>query len=141
MRNLILAITIGLVAVGCGGSGNGDPTGGMIAPPPTTVTMQQVQAQVFSTSCALSGCHQGAGAPFGLDLAPGNAFGNLVNVPSAEISMFMRVEPFNAADSYLYMKVTNDPRIFGDPMPFLAGPLSPDKVALIEDWIEQGANP
>jgi hypothetical protein len=105
------------------------------------VTLQQVQDAVFTPSCARFGCHLGATAPFGLELEQGRSLATTVGVPSAEIPMFPRVEPGNAADSYLYMKVTSDPRILGDPMPFTGGPLDPTLVALIETWIEQGALP
>ena len=49
--------------------------------------------------------------------------------------------PGNAGDSYLYMKITGDGRISGDPMPFEGDALSAAKIRLIENWIDQGALP
>jgi hypothetical protein len=130
------AIAVGLLAAGCGGS---DSTGGVVQNP-GTVTLLDVQAQVFSPRCALSGCHTGTGAPFGLDLGSAvSSSANLVGVASAEIPGLMRVEPGNAADSYLYMKITDDPRIQGDPMPLSGVPLSSAELSLIETWITEGA--
>jgi hypothetical protein len=103
------------------------------------VRLLDVQAQVFSPRCALSGCHIGPLAPHGLDLSAGASAGNLIGVASAERPALLRVEPFNAADSYLYMKVSGDPEILGDRMPALGDPLSAADLALIESWIEQGA--
>lgn len=108
---------------------------------PGPVTLQDVQSAVFTPSCATLGCHVGGGAPRGLDLSEGNAFGNLVNVPSDQVGQYDRVNPGNAADSYVYMKVTADGRILGDPMPAEGDELSSQRKALLREWIEQGANP
>lgn len=108
-------------------------------PSPTTVRLLDVQTQVFSPRCALSGCHTGVGAPFGLDLSAGASAGNTIGVASAEVPSLLRVEPFDPADSYLLMKLIADPRISGDPMPLSGGPLSAADLALVESWIDQGA--
>ena len=128
---------LALLAAGCGGSS--DPAGGVLAP--GQVTFQQVQDSIFTPSCALSGCHGDAGAPFGLELGPGESYGNIVGVAAAELSGHERVTPGDPADSYLFMKVTDDPRIQGDAMPPQGTPLSAQRVQLLQDWIAQGANP
>lgn len=130
-------VALVLAGAGCGG---GDSSGGMVQDP-GTATLQEVQSSVFSPRCAVSGCHIGAGAPFQLDLSQGVALGNVRDVASAEMPGFDRVEPFNADDSYLYMKVTADPRILGDPMPASGSPLTAGQLDLLREWIEQGANP
>ncbi len=130
----LLVAGLAIAAAGCsGGSGDGVVSG------PGSVTLADVQIQVFSPSCALSNCHIGAGAQLGLDLSAGASAGNLVGVPSAEVPGLLRVEPGNAVDSYLYMKLAADPRILGDPMPAEGGPLSAGQLNLIETWIDQGA--
>ncbi|NIL99382.1 MAG: hypothetical protein GTN89_00095 [Acidobacteria bacterium] len=101
-------------------------------------TLQAVQVSVFTPRCAVSGCHVD-GAPFGLDLRTGATAGNTIMVPSAEMPTLNRVTPFDATNSYLYMKVSGDPRILGDPMPAFGAPLSPQEVQLIADWINAGA--
>ena len=74
-----------------------------------------------------------------LDLSAGNSAGNTIGVSSEELPVLLRIEPGNAADSYLYMKLIEDPRILGDPMPASGGPLSAGQLNLIESWIDQGA--
>jgi hypothetical protein len=131
-----LGVALGLALAGCNGT---DPAGPITGP--EAVTLATVQNSVFSPSCALSNCHIGPGAPFGLDLSQGHAMANLRNVPSAEIPQYDRVEPGRAFESYLYMKVTADERIAGDPMPLVGGPLSSGQLDLLRRWIEDGANP
>ena len=135
-RLAVTAVAVaGLATIGCGS----DSTGGLVTPPPA-VTLREVQGRVFSPRCAVSGCHVGTTAPFGLDLGSAtSSASNLINVASAEIPTLMRVEPGNPTDSYLYMKVTGDPRILGDQMPAAGELLSASERALIETWIAQGA--
>lgn len=132
---LLAAAVLGATASGCGGSSGIDSVTGQPGP----VTLLDVQTQVFSPRCAQAGCHTGAGAPFGLDLSAGQASGNTVNVSSAEMPSLMRVDPGDPTDSYLYMKLADDPRILGDRMPASGPPLGAADLALIEDWIQQGA--
>lgn len=137
MRRVILpAIALMATAVGCGGAS--DPVS---APPPTAPTLLVVQSQVFTPHCALSGCHVGSGAPFGLDLSsvPASA-ASLIGVPSSEMPGLMRIAPGDAASSYLYWKVTANPGIAGDPMPATGGPLGNGDLSLIASWIDGGAN-
>lgn len=133
---IVAAIAFGAAASGCGGSSG---VGSVTGQPSGSVTLLDVQTQVFSPRCATAGCHVGAGAPFGLDLSAGLTAGNTINVPASEIPSLMRVEPGDSADSYLYMKVIDDPRILGDRMPGGGGALSAADLELIRDWIDQGA--
>jgi hypothetical protein len=135
-RGSIVAV-LALLAAGCGGSSG--PAGPVLDP--GQVTFQQVQSSVLTPSCALSGCHGDAGAPFGLILSAGEAYGNLVGVAAAELPAYQRVDPGNPDDSYLFMKINDDPRIQGDAMPPQGTRLSSQRVQLIQDWIAQGANP
>lgn len=129
----IVVAGMALAAAACGSSG-----GGFIAPP-DQVTLIDVQSQVLGPTCATSGCHGGTLPVLGLDLSSATvSAANLIGVASVELPDFDRVEPFNAADSYLYMKITADARIAGDPMP-ARGALNPADVTLIERWIDQGA--
>ena len=123
-------------AVGCTSSGTG--SSGFVQSGP--VTFQDVQSSILTPRCATSGCHDQNGA-FGLDLRAGQSYANLVGVASAEVPSYDRVDPFNPIDSYLFMKVTDDPRILGDPMPALGQSLSDAQLQLIAAWIADGANP
>jgi len=130
-----MAGLVSLIA-GCGG---GDGGGGVGSG--DSLTLLDVQAQVFAPSCGLAGCHSGAGSPFGLDLSSATASSaSLTGTASAEVPGLLRIEPFNATDSYLYMKLINDPRIQGDPMPLNRGVLSTADLNLVASWINEGAN-
>jgi hypothetical protein len=137
MRRWIPVLVLSLLAAGCGGSGGG-PANVVTG---SSVSFQQVQGSIFTPTCATTGCHLGGGAPLGLDLSAGQALGNTVNVPSLEVPAYDRITPGDPDDSYLFMKVTGDPRIFGDQMPAFAPPLGTDDLQMLRDWIEQGANP
>jgi len=101
-------------------------------------TLQAVQTTIFTPRCAMSGCHV-AGAPFGLDLSNGLTAGNTIGVTSAELPGYDRVTPFDATNSYLYMKVAGDPRILGDPMPASGPLLTAQQLQVVADWINAGA--
>jgi len=62
--------------------------------PPTgaTATLNQLQKQVFNTSCALPGCHAGSNPQAGLSLVEGSSYNNLVNVQSTLYPSLKRVE-------------------------------------------------
>lgn len=137
VKRLLLLGTAAL-ATACGG---GDPGGDVIGQgQPAAVTALDVQSQVFTPRCALSGCHIGQEAPMDLDLGSvASSRANTIDVPSQQVSTLMRVAPGNAADSYLFRKVTHDPTILGDGMPASGPPLTASEIGLIESWIEQGA--
>lgn len=98
-------------------------------------TLEVIQATIFSTSCALSGCHLGANAQQGLDLSEGESHGNLVGVDSRQIPSLKRVDPGNPNDSYLVMKIEGDSRILGQRMPLGGQALSSGQIQLVRDWI------
>jgi hypothetical protein len=98
-----------------------------------------VQSQIFTASCALAGCHAGSSPAQGMNLSAGSAYSNIVNVPSNEQPTLDRIEPNDPAASYLYLKVTGDPSIVGEQMPFGGPPLSQTLIDLLRNWIERGA--
>lgn len=89
---------------------------------------------IFNANC---GCHGGDTAPQGLVLSEGKAYGNLVSVESMQQPGTARVEPFNAAGSWLVTKLKPAPPK-GVQMP-QGGMLAPNQIALIEAWINAGA--
>ncbi len=99
-----------------------------------------IQENIFTQRCAVE-CHRGASAPKGLQLDAANAYRLLVEVPSVEVPVLMRVEPGSAQDSYLYIKVIpSDPRRTGERMPRDGPPyLTDEKIEAIRTWIARGA--
>src|SRR5207248_1971696 len=65
-----------------------------------------IQANVFTTSCALGSCHRGSAISAGrLSLESGLARGQLVNVASTSSASWMRVVPSDASKSYLLVAI------------------------------------
>ena len=130
-------------AAGCAGNGDGLNSEGEPLTPgggtSTTVTadFQSIQDNVFTPICAK--CHVGASAPEGLQLSEGNAYNNLVGVPSTEQPSVMRVDPGNPANSYMIRKIMNTPGISGVQMPYMLPPLATATQAAMAQWVTNGA--
>ena len=94
---------------------------------------------LFRQTCAggpESGCHSEHAANLTLTLDPDG--GDVIDVVSTEMPPMVRVAPFDAGGSYLFWKVTGDPRIDGGRMPLNGAP-DPRIPALIGEWIDAGA--
>jgi len=102
-------------------------------------TFARVQNEIFTPSCAFVGCHGGSSPAQGQNLSAGQAYANIVNVPSNEQPSLDRIEPGQPAQSYLWLKVTGDPSISGLQMPRGGPQLSQEKLDLLRQWIEAGA--
>jgi hypothetical protein len=104
-------------------------------------TFTQIQTQIFTPTCAKSGCHAAStGGQQGLVLDSGVSYGLLVNHPATENSTLDRVEPGAPERSYLILKLRGDPSITGDRMPQDGPPyLSTDQIEGIAAWIRAGA--
>lgn len=132
LRLATLALAVALA--GCGTAKS--PTEPSSVPDPTA-TFTRVQAEVFTPSCARSGCHAGPNPQKGQDLSAGRAYASIVNVRAVE-STRLRIAPGDPDGSYLISKVKGDATITGARMP-LGGTLPPDKIALLVDWVRRGA--
>lgn len=93
---------------------------------------------IFTPSCAIGGCHNGAYPP---NLTAGTAYGNLVGAESIYAPGRIHVIPGNSADSYLVTKLVGGDGLVGTLMPQIGSPLSGEQIALIEQWIDEGAAP
>ena len=107
------------------------------AVPMIAVVPDSVQA-VFAAHCIK--CHGRTDPLAGLDLdSSRDSWLALVNVRSNEDATFFRVAPFDTLDSWLVMKLKNDPRIVDSQMPLGDPPLPQRTIAVITGWIAQGA--
>jgi hypothetical protein len=138
-RRAFVLVFAFLVFAGCGtvkspteplpDSGNG-----------TALTFSQIQAQIFTPTCAKAGCHAASSAQAGLVLEAGQAYGNLVGRSSTERSDLDRVQPGDPGRSYLILKLRGDPSITGLRMPQDGPPyLTPEQIDGIAAWIRSGA--
>ncbi|HEX6789686.1 MAG TPA: hypothetical protein VF247_00120 [Candidatus Krumholzibacteria bacterium] len=133
-RSLFLALVVGATALAAACS-HDDPVA--FDPGPTSVPDsvefdQHVQA-IFTSRCALSGCHVGSNPDAGLNLKAGVSYGNIVNVPTEVFVPGVRVTPFQPSESVLYLLVES-----GD-MPGSGPDLSAVQKEIIRIWIEDGA--
>jgi methionine-rich copper-binding protein CopC len=129
---------------GCAGNGAGlDANGQPLVPGaqgngPLTADFASIQAQVFTPICTT--CHAGADAPHGLRLDAADSYNLLVGVPSAEVPGLLRVKPGDPDASYLIQKLEGIAAV-GARMPF-GGPYLPEStIAVIRQWITDGAQP
>ena len=132
-----IAMAAMLLALAACGGGSGEE-----APPLPTLqpTLASIQVNIFTPTCAVSGCHFGAGAMQGLNLEAGQSYANLINVASPYGVTVIRVIPGDPDNSFLIQKLGSFPP-FGDRMP-LNGPYYQQvTIDVIRQWIQDGAQP
>ena len=130
----IALIALAIAAAGCTEKLVSPPP-----PPPVFAVPDSIQ-QIFTDHCALSGCHTGPTPQQGQDLTDAvTSYANIVGVTANERSQFKRIAPGDSLNSYMVMKLRDDARIGGQPMPFGAYPLDPALVIKIAAWAQQGA--
>lgn len=125
------------VVLGTSACEHADPVG----PPEEGLqpTLSSIQENIFSPSCAVSGCHAGSDPQQGMNLSAGQTRENVVNVQSNERPALFRVEPGAPDSSYLVHKIEGRPSIVGRRMPLGQAPLSQEEINAIRTWIENGA--
>jgi hypothetical protein len=145
---LVLAL-----AAACGGDGGGEPastagtgaamagTGAMAgagAAPGMDVSFAGTVQPLFDLAC---NCHQSDPLMAPFSLKAGEAYDNIVGVPSMQLPTMNLVAPGKLNDSYLWHKVNGTQLEVGGSggrMP-LTIPLSDDEAAILERWIAAGA--
>jgi hypothetical protein len=135
-------LAAGLCACG-GGSGegldeNGQPLAAGAGAAPLAPTLASIQAQVFTPSCAVAGCHGGTVVQQGLRLEPGFSADGLINVASAQDATLVRVIPGNPGASFLMQKLEGTQSV-GVRMPAFSPPLAQTTIDVIRQWIQSGA--
>jgi hypothetical protein len=133
------ACSTALLLAACAGDGdgldeNGRPIEGsedVLAP-----ELSSIQSKVFTPIC--TSCHAGSAAPLGLRLEADAAYAMLVNAPSAEVPGLLRIAPGNPDASYLIHKLEGTATV-GGRMPLNGPPLPAETIAVIRQWISDGA--
>jgi hypothetical protein len=131
-----------LLQSGCAGSGSGlDASGRPLGSGgsnggPLVAEFSSIQEHVFTPIC--TACHAGGGAPQGLRLDSANSYDLLVGVPSTEVGSILRVKPGDPNNSYLVQKLEGHASV-GAQMPFGGPPLPSETIAVIRQWITDGA--
>lgn len=139
VATLLTAITL---AWGCADfESTVDPTGGLpdveVANPSFANDIQPI----FVRRCAIGGCHSLNSARADLVLASGHAYDSIVNKPSFLNPALDRIEPGDAASSWLVIMIEDDDdaRLHYSRMPLGGQPLTPNQIATIVNWVENGA--
>lgn len=122
-----------------------------------TSDIQPIWDGVGTGTTACTACHTGgSSAPGGLDLSAGASFPAINNVNSSELGSMKRVNPGNAAQSYIMHKINGThtglpgcPNInicfssstgpCGGQMPCGGGPMNSASRTKLETWINSGA--
>ena len=105
-----------------------------------TVSFASSVQPIFTSNCALNGCHTGVAPAQGLNLSSGKSYAALVNVLSTECTSDYRVLPNASSSSYLMWKLQGSGTCFtGTQMPKGGSPLSAADQATIASWIDEGA--
>lgn len=106
-------------------------------------SLESIQANIFTPSCAVSGCHSGpsgGGLPQGMDLTSADAsFANLVGVVSSQAPPLLRVAPSDADSSYLVQKLEGTQSVGGRMPAGGSPPLDDAEINAIRTWINDGA--
>lgn len=142
IRSACASALYAALLAGCAGNGAGLDVNGRPLPPggsnggPLTADFASIQENVFTRIC--TACHAGGGAPQGLRLDATNSYALLVGVPSTEVPSVLRVKPGDPDNSYLIQKLEGHAAV-GAQMPFGEPPLPAATIAVIRQWITDGA--
>jgi hypothetical protein len=104
-------------------------------------TLDQIQAVIFSPTCATVGCHSGGAPAAALNLSDADTSHlNLVGVPTTQLGgAGIRVIVMDPDNSYLIQKLENAAGIEFAQMPLGRPPLAQSDIDQIRDWITAGA--
>lgn len=155
LRNAWLILPLSLVAVTLGACYETSydkaiaslNAGGTTPPPPPPPppppgssfgpNFSEIQASVFTPTCATSGCHSGANPAASLNLEAANSYTMLVGVSSTQAAGMQRVNPTDPNNSYLIQKLESA-GASGQQMP-PSGALPQVDIDVIRQWISAGA--
>jgi hypothetical protein len=135
IKNVGVVLLIFLLLVGCSSDSPLEPVN---QNPPTNIKLSKfsnLQQNIFTISCAVSGCHVLPNPRAFLLLTVGNAYSNLVNVNSTQMQSMLRVKPGDSNNSWLMKKLRAEGTTVMPPN----GLLSAAVIDSIAKWIDQGA--
>lgn len=140
MKLMQWTIVSALSALGaCAGNGDGlDENGRPLEEQQDTLqpTFSSIQSHVLTPICTT--CHSGGSAPLGLRLDEASSYALLVNAASVEVPELQRVQPGSPDASYLVQKLEGTAAV-GGRMPLGQPALPADSIAVIRQWIADGA--
>jgi hypothetical protein len=116
-------------------------TGGL---PDVVVEIPEFQRDImpiFERRCGIGGCHSESAHQAGLVLTRLFAHAALINRPSQTRQGEVLVRPGDAANSWLVIAISDDAarRMGLARMPLGSGPLTPNQIQTIVNWVNRGA--
>jgi hypothetical protein len=143
-RRVLCLAAVCLTFAGCGGSDVStgldedpeDPGGEM--PTETPSFAADVNTLFVNRGCTAGNCHGGGAGDLSLTSTASTSYADLVGVASDAEPSFLRVEPGDAQNSYLVIKLEGR-QSSGGRMPLGGAALSASEIATIRAWIEAGA--
>lgn len=119
--------------------GNSSSLNFSTSPITATVSFATDVMGVFNAHC--NNCHTAGGAPAQLNLDPGSAYANTVDVPATELNSMDRIEPGDPDGSYLINKLQNTHVSVGGSGSFMppSGTLPQAEIDLMRTWVTEGA--
>lgn len=143
MKRVLIAgaVAIGIVAACADFEGVVNSTGGL---PDVVVDLPQFQRDIMpiiERRCGIGGCHSESAHQGGLFLTRDSAWKALVNRPSALRPGEVLVRPGDAANSWMVIAIRDDAarRLGLARMPLGSGPLTPNQIQTIVNWVNRGA--
>lgn len=97
--------------------------------------LSEIQKQIFTPTCATSGCHGSSGTQAGLNLTEGRSYNSLVNVNSVLYPNLKRVVPGKSSESLLIQVLNHTSPTKMPP----GGKLEQSQIDSIAAWIDKGA--
>ena len=135
---VILSLTSLTIVAGCGGGNDGDSDGGSNG---DTISFARDVQPILTTFCAT--CHVEGGLAdergIALRLTEAEALDGLIGGMSVQNPSLAFVVPGDAASSLLFLKISMVGAPVGGRMPFTNPPLEDKEIAIIREWIDQGA--
>ena len=134
-------VFVGMVAACADFEGVVNSTGGL---PDVLVEVPQFQRDIMpiiERRCGIGGCHSESAHQGGLFLTRDSAWKALVNRPSQLRLGEVLVRPGNAANSWMVIAIGDDAarRLGLARMPLGSGPLTPNQIQTIVNWVNRGA--
>lgn len=118
-----------------------NPTGGL---PDVVVGMPLFGRDIvpiFERRCGIGGCHSEVSRQAGLVLTRASAHAALIGTPAQTRPGEVLVRPGDAANSWLVIAIRDDAarRRGLARMPLASGPLTPNQIQTIVNWVNRGA--
>ncbi len=143
MRRLrvVMLVAAGVIGACADFDGVVNPTGGLPDVVVAVPLFNRDIVPIFERRCGIGGCHSESAHQAGLVLTPSAAHASLLNRPSQTRLGQILVRPGDADNSWLVIAIRDDDvrRLGLARMPLASGPLTPNQIQTIVNWVNRGA--